>query len=124
MNMEVNSVGKSPAGLARKRRGTKAHLSIKGSPPLSSTKKNRTFNAINAYVTTGTVLSAVLSSPIGNIGFVSLYSGFGTASHQNVSGVFRRGGKATARVCQRGGHRKCFRLLKLWLAPVISDQYA
>src|SRR6185436_13780393 len=76
MNMEVKSVGKSPAGFARKRRGTKAHFSIKGSPPLNSTKKNRRFSAIRAYVTTGTVLSAELSSPIGNISFTSVHSGW------------------------------------------------
>src|SRR4030095_11048497 len=76
MNMEVKSVGKSAAGFARKRLGTKAHFSIKGSPPLSSTKKNKTFRAIKAYVTTGTVLSAVLSSPIGNIRIFSLYHGW------------------------------------------------
>jgi hypothetical protein len=41
MNIEVNSVGKSAAGFATKRLGTKDHLTIKASPPLSSTKKNR-----------------------------------------------------------------------------------
>jgi hypothetical protein len=48
MNMEVKSVRKSPVGFARKRLGTKAHFSIKASPPLISTKKNRTFRAIKA----------------------------------------------------------------------------
>jgi hypothetical protein len=72
MNMELKSVRKSPLGLARKRLGTKAHFSINASPPLSSTKKNRTFRAIKTYVTTGTVLRVLLSSPIGNIEFISL----------------------------------------------------
>jgi hypothetical protein len=67
MNMEVKSVRKSPPGLARKRLGTKAHFPINASPPLISTKKNKTFRAIKAYVTNGTVLLAVSSSPIGNI---------------------------------------------------------
>jgi hypothetical protein len=48
MNMEVNRVGKSAAGFARKRLGTKAHFRMKGSPPLSSTKKNRRFKTIKA----------------------------------------------------------------------------
>src|SRR6185295_7261871 len=67
MNIEVNSVGKSAAGLARKRLGTNAHCLTKASPPLSSTRKNRTFNAIRQYVTIGNVRSPLLSSPIGNI---------------------------------------------------------
>jgi hypothetical protein len=79
MNMEVKSVRKSPEGLARKRPGTKAHFSIKAAPPLISTIKNRTFRAIKAYVTSGTVLREVLSSPIGNIIFISFY--FGWTSH-------------------------------------------
>src|SRR5665647_1882319 len=76
MNMEVKSVRRSPKGLARKRLGTKAHSPMKASPPLSSTKKNRTFRTIKAYVTSGTVLREVLSSPIGNIGFTSFFSGW------------------------------------------------
>lgn len=69
MNMEVNSVRKSAAGLARKRLGTKAHLLMKASPPLSSTRKKSTFAAIKMYVTIGAVLRLLLSSPIGNIMF-------------------------------------------------------
>jgi len=64
--MEVKTVTKSPAGFARNRVGTNDHVPINASPPANSTKKNRTFNAISAYVTTGTVLRAVLSSPMGN----------------------------------------------------------
>jgi hypothetical protein len=48
MNIEVKSVGKSAAGFATKRLGTNDHFIIKGSPPLISTKKNRTFRAIKA----------------------------------------------------------------------------
>src|SRR3989442_13341122 len=73
MNMEVKSVRTSPKGLARKRRGTKAHVLINASPPLCSTKNNRTFRAIKAYVTRGTVLREVSSSPIGNIKRVSFF---------------------------------------------------
>src|SRR5450759_623714 len=76
MNMEVKSVRKSPKGVARKRLGTKAHFPIKTSPPLCSTRKHRTFRAIRAYVTSGTVLREVSSSPIGIIGFTSFYSGW------------------------------------------------
>src|SRR3989304_4833896 len=91
MKMEVKSVRKSPKGWARKRLGTKAHFPIKASPPLCSTKKNRTFRAIKAYVTSGTVLREVLSSPIGNIRFVSFTPvGFVQASHQNGSGSLQR----------------------------------
>src|SRR5262245_49784943 len=75
MNMDVNSVGRSAVGLARKRLGTKAHCLINASPPPSSTKKNNTFNAISAYVTIGTVRSALLSSPIGNIACSSSHHG-------------------------------------------------
>src|SRR3989337_3284647 len=71
MNMEVKRVRESPRGLARKRAGTKAHSPRKASPPVSSTKKNRTFRAIKAYVTSGTVLREVLASPIGNMGAIS-----------------------------------------------------
>jgi hypothetical protein len=71
--MEVKSVRKSPEGLARKRPGTKAHFPINASPPLSSTKKNRTFRATRAYVTSGTVLRAVSSSPIGNMTLIVLF---------------------------------------------------
>src|ERR1051326_3880335 len=74
MNMEVKSVRKSPLGLARKRRGTKAHCPINASPPLSSTKKKSTFRAIKAYVTTGTVRRVLSSSPMGNISFFSFDS--------------------------------------------------
>jgi hypothetical protein len=70
MNMEVNKVRKSAAGLARKRLGTNAHFIIKASPPLSSTRKKSTFSTINAYVTTGTALRALSSSPIGSIWFL------------------------------------------------------
>jgi hypothetical protein len=38
MNMEEKRLRKSPSGLARKRLGTKAHFSIKASPPLSYTR--------------------------------------------------------------------------------------
>jgi hypothetical protein len=71
MNMDVKSVGRSPMGSARKRLGTKAHFPIKASPPAISTKKNRTFTAINIYVTRGKVLREELSSPIGNIEGIS-----------------------------------------------------
>src|SRR4030042_5723736 len=71
MNMAVKRVRKSAKGLARKRLGTKAHFSIKASPPVSSTMKNRTFRTIKPYVTNGTVLRAESSSPIGNIRFYS-----------------------------------------------------
>jgi len=64
---------KSPPGFAKKRVGTNAHVSINASPAINSTKKNRTFMAIRAYVTTGTVLREVLSSPMGNM---RLYSSF------------------------------------------------
>src|SRR6185436_16077189 len=67
MNMELKRVGTSEKGSAMKRRGTRAHCMTKASPPLSSTKKNRTLSAINAYVTSGKVLRALLSSPIGNM---------------------------------------------------------
>src|SRR5580765_7144488 len=67
MNIDVNRVGKSADGLARNRLGTNAHCFTNGSPPLSSTKKNRTFKAISAYVTIGKIRSLLLSSPIGNI---------------------------------------------------------
>src|SRR4030095_8108093 len=70
MNMEVKSVGRSLDGFARKRRGTKAHLVTNASPPPCSTKKNRMFSAIKAYVTSGTVLREVSSSPIGSIGLI------------------------------------------------------
>src|SRR4030042_773219 len=73
MNMAVKRVRKSPKGLARKRLGTKAHFSINASPPPSSTMKNRTFRTIKPYVTSGTVLRAESSSPIGNIRFYSFY---------------------------------------------------
>jgi hypothetical protein len=73
MNMEVKIVTKSPAGFARKRLGTNAHVSIKASPPINSTRKNRTFRAIREYVTTGTILREVLSSPTGNIRFFLHY---------------------------------------------------
>jgi hypothetical protein len=71
MNMELKSVRKSPEGLARKRLGTNAHFPTKASPPLSSIKKNKTFRATRAYVTRGTVLRALSSSPIGNMGSIS-----------------------------------------------------
>src|SRR4030042_2313460 len=77
MKMEVKSVRTSPKGLARKRLGTKPHFTMKASPPLFSTKKNRTFRAIKAYVTSGTVLREVSSSPIGNIGFISFHGQVG-----------------------------------------------
>src|SRR6478672_2012794 len=67
MNIEVKRVGKSAAGLARKRRGTNAHCSTKALPPLSSTKKKRMFSAISVNVTMGKVLRPELSSPIGNM---------------------------------------------------------
>src|SRR2546425_1340126 len=67
MNMELKRVGASAKGSAMKRRGTKAHCMTKASPPLSSTKKNRALRAISAYVTSGKVLRALLSSPIGNM---------------------------------------------------------
>src|SRR4029453_18052622 len=67
MNIDVKSVGTSAAGLARNRRGTNAHCSIKALPLLSSTKKKRMFRTINVYVTIGTVLWPESSSPIGNI---------------------------------------------------------
>jgi hypothetical protein len=69
MNMEVKSVRKSATGLARKRLGTKAHFITKASPPLISTRKNRTFITIKAYVTSGVVLRELSSSPIGNMVF-------------------------------------------------------
>jgi hypothetical protein len=46
---------------------------MKASPPLCSTKKNRTFRAIKAYVNSGNVLREESSSPIGNIRLVSFY---------------------------------------------------
>src|SRR5690349_12022286 len=67
MNIEVKTVMKSAPGFWVRRRGTTDHRSINGSPPLNSTKKNRTLSAISAYVTIGTDLSAESSSPIGNI---------------------------------------------------------
>jgi len=76
MNMEVNKVGRPPMGLARKRLGTKDYFIINASPPFISTRKNKTFSAIKANVTNGTVLREVLSSPIGNIRFNSFYFGF------------------------------------------------
>src|SRR5258706_13159819 len=69
--MDVNSVRKSPAGLATNRLGTNAHFSINASPPLCSTKKNRMFTASSTYVTIGTVLTPLSSSPIGSISLVS-----------------------------------------------------
>jgi hypothetical protein len=65
MNMEVNKVIKSAAGFSRKRLGTNAHFVMKASPPLSSTKKKSRFSAISTCVTMGTVLTELLSSPIG-----------------------------------------------------------
>jgi hypothetical protein len=76
MNMDVKSVRDSPTGFARKRLGTKAHFTIKASPPVSSTKKNSTFRAIKAYVTRGKVLREELSSPIGSMEFVSFHFGW------------------------------------------------
>src|SRR5688572_26761361 len=67
MNIDVKSVGMSPAGFAMNRSGTNAHCRMNGSPPFISTKKNRTLAAISAYVTTGEILRAELSSPIGNM---------------------------------------------------------
>src|SRR4030042_3369479 len=74
MNMAVNKVRKSAEGLARKRLGTKAHFPIKASPPVSSAKNITTCSAIKAYVTSGAVLRELLSSPIGNMRFISFYS--------------------------------------------------
>jgi hypothetical protein len=65
MNMDEKSVMKSSTGLAVKRLATKDHFMIKSSPPLSSTKKTKTFRAINAMHTSGAVLLELLSSPIG-----------------------------------------------------------
>jgi len=73
MNMEVNKVRKSAAGFARKRWGTNDHFIMKASPPLNSTRKKSTFAAINIYVTTGTVLRELSSSPIGSILFLLFY---------------------------------------------------
>src|SRR5882762_6625535 len=67
MNIELKRVGASAMGSPMKRRGTKAHCMTRASPPLSSTKKIRTLRAINAYVTSGKLLRALLSSPIGNM---------------------------------------------------------
>src|SRR4029450_304367 len=47
-----------------------AHFTTNASPPLCSTKKNRTFRAIKTYVTSGTVLRVLSSSPMGNIRFI------------------------------------------------------
>jgi hypothetical protein len=63
----VKIVRKSPPGFARKRAGIKDHVTIKESPAPNSTRKNRMLKTIRAYVTTGNVLRALLSSPIGNI---------------------------------------------------------
>src|SRR5512142_60245 len=76
MNMDVKSVMKSAPGLARKRPGTKAHLLMNASPPDSSTKKNRALMAIRAYVTIGTVLRELSSSPSGNIPLILLLLSF------------------------------------------------
>ena len=67
MNMDVKMVRKSPPGLARKRLGTNAHVSIKASPPINSTRKKSTLSAIRAYVIKGTSLLPLLSSPMGNM---------------------------------------------------------
>src|SRR3990172_7024383 len=75
MNMDVKIVRDSPKGSARKRDGTKAQRSIKASPPLSSSKKTMAFNAIRIRVTTGTVLRALSSSPIGNMDLLLLLNG-------------------------------------------------
>ncbi len=51
-----------------KRLGTKARLSpIEGSPPLGSRRRTGCSGASKAYVTSGTVLRALLSSPMGNM---------------------------------------------------------
>src|SRR6266699_6483135 len=67
MNIDVKIDGKSVPGFATRRRGTTDQCSMKGSPPLNSTKKNRMLRAIRTNVTTGTVLRALSSSPIGNM---------------------------------------------------------
>src|SRR5262245_32741640 len=90
MNMEVNRVGKSADGLARNRAGTNAHCLTNGSPPLSSTKKNKTFNAISAYVTMGKVRSPLLSPPIGNIE-CSASSRAWKAEHELFQALSRKG---------------------------------
>ena len=69
-------------GLARNRLGTKAHCPINASPPPSSRKKNRIFTAIKAYVTSGKVRRAVLSSPMGNMRFSSFLQVGSFATHR------------------------------------------
>jgi hypothetical protein len=71
--MDVNKVRNSPEGLDRNRIGTKAHFMRKASPLLNSTRKNATFKAIKAYVTTGNVLREESSSPIGSIYQMSFF---------------------------------------------------
>jgi hypothetical protein len=71
MNIELNSVRKSPRGFDRNRLGIKAHFSINRSPPFNSTRNSMILRAIKTYVTTGIVLRPLSSSPIGNIEFIS-----------------------------------------------------
>src|SRR5678815_3887991 len=75
----VNTVGKSPAGLAINLLGTSDHCMMKLSPPFNSTRKKRMLRTISAYVTIGKVRRCVSSSPIGNM-FVVLQSLLAEAS--------------------------------------------
>src|SRR5262245_1104081 len=67
MNMALITVAALAMGSELKRTGTKAHLSMKASPELSSKRKTATLRTIRKLRTTGNRLPALYSSPIVNI---------------------------------------------------------